>query len=177
MIALFTTGLETPTRRLVLSVSLLARWAPLHACLRREAPLRLWIVLHGPLCYPLPLPATRCLTNNKGSDAETYCCFGWLCVAAAGSALRPAQDSQQERKPAAAAAAFFLASPAPCRCRLPPQVSFIAVGTIMASLGEVNLSLVGLFIMFLSETFEALRLVMTQMLLTGLKFHPSEARV
>lgn len=47
----------------------------------------------------------------------------------------------------------------------------------MASLGEVNLSLVGLFIMFLSETFEALRLVMTQMLLTGLKFHPSEARV
>lgn len=53
------------------------------------------------------------------------------------------------------------------------SVSFIAFGTGMASFGEVNLSAVGLMIMMSSELFESLRLVMTQLLLTGLKFHPS----
>lgn len=54
------------------------------------------------------------------------------------------------------------------------SVCMIAVGTAIASAGVVNLNYVGLLIMFLSESFEATRLVMTQVLLTGLKFHPIE---
>ena len=53
-------------------------------------------------------------------------------------------------------------------------VVFIAIGTAVASYGEINLSVLGVVFMLLSETFEATRLVMTQVLLVGLKFHPSE---
>lgn len=45
---------------------------------------------------------------------------------------------------------------------------------LQASVGELNLSWMGIWIMFLSEACEAIRLVMTQVLLVGLKFHPSE---
>jgi hypothetical protein len=58
--------------------------------------------------------------------------------------------------------------------RLILSVSFIALGTAIASAGEVNLSWTGVAIMLLSELFESVRLVMTQLLLTGLRFHPSE---
>ena len=58
--------------------------------------------------------------------------------------------------------------------RLILAVLLIAVGTAIASYGEVNLSWVGVACMMASETFEATRLVMTQILLVGLKFHPSE---
>lgn len=60
--------------------------------------------------------------------------------------------------------------------RLVASVSFIALGTALASAGEVNLNVAGVVIMMLSECFESIRLVMTQLLLTGLRFHPSEHR-
>lgn len=59
--------------------------------------------------------------------------------------------------------------------RLISSVVLIAVGTAIASYGEINLSLIGVIFMLLSESFEAIRLVMTQVLLVGLKFHPSES--
>ena len=58
--------------------------------------------------------------------------------------------------------------------RLILAVLLIAIGTAIASYGEVNLSWIGVACMMASETFEATRLVMTQILLVGLKFHPSK---
>ena len=58
--------------------------------------------------------------------------------------------------------------------RLISSVVLIGMGTAIASYGEFNLSVLGVIFMLLSESFEATRLVMTQILLVGLKFHPSE---
>ena len=59
--------------------------------------------------------------------------------------------------------------------RLISAVVLIAVGTAIASYGEINLSIIGVAFMFMSESFESTRLVMTQILLVGLKFHPSRS--
>ena len=69
--------------------------------------------------------------------------------------------------------ALFLAQMESPTARLISAVCVIAVGTAVASYGEVHLSALGVIFMFSSEAFEAIRLVMTQMLLVGLKLHPS----
>jgi hypothetical protein len=50
----------------------------------------------------------------------------------------------------------------------------IALGTALAAYGEVHNSVLGVVIMFCSEAFEAIRLVMTQLLLQGLRMGPFE---
>lgn len=72
--------------------------------------------------------------------------------------------------------ALFIAQLETPTARLVSSVLLIALGTAMASYGELNFSVIGVLFMFLSETFESIRLVMTQILLVGLKFHPSEPR-
>ena len=71
-------------------------------------------------------------------------------------------------------ALFFAGLEVPNK-RLISSVVLIALGTAIASYGEINLSILGVIFMLLSESFEATRLVMTQILLVGLKFHPSKA--
>ena len=68
--------------------------------------------------------------------------------------------------------ALFAAQMESPTARLIAAVCIIAVGTAIASYGEINLNALGLVFMFSSESFEAIRLVMTQMLLVGLKMHP-----
>lgn len=53
-------------------------------------------------------------------------------------------------------------------------VGLIAGGVAAASYGELNFSLVGVTIMFASELFESIRLVMLQILLQGYKFNAIE---
>lgn len=54
------------------------------------------------------------------------------------------------------------------------SVLVIAAGTALAAYGEVSFSALGVLIMFVSESAEAIRLVMTQYLLVGLKMGPFE---
>ncbi|KIY98630.1 hypothetical protein MNEG_9335, partial [Monoraphidium neglectum] len=54
------------------------------------------------------------------------------------------------------------------------SVLVIAAGTALAAYGEVNFNVLGVAIMFVSEAAEAVRLVMTQYLLVGLKMGPFE---
>ncbi|KAK9787492.1 hypothetical protein WJX73_004769 [Symbiochloris irregularis] len=70
--------------------------------------------------------------------------------------------------------ALFVAGLEAPTSRLIAAVFLIALGTAVASYGELQFSLVGVAFMFASESFEAIRLVMTQMLLVGLKLHPIE---
>lgn len=84
--------------------------------------------------------------------------------------------------PDPAAVTLLLPRPCCCRCTLMVvsvlqmvlSVLGIAGGTALAAYGEVHNSLLGLLIMFASEALEAIRLVMTQLLLTGHKMGPFE---
>ncbi|KFM26452.1 putative sugar phosphate/phosphate translocator [Auxenochlorella protothecoides] len=70
--------------------------------------------------------------------------------------------------------AMFLAGLETPTRRLVAAVAGIAVGTAVAAAGEVRLDVLGVAIMMLSEVFEAVRLVLTQRLLQGMRFHPIE---
>ena len=78
--------------------------------------------------------------------------------------------------PIATMLALFVAGLERPTSQLIMAILLIAVGTAIASYGEVNLNVVGVLCMLASESFEATRLVMTQILLVGLKFHPSESQ-
>jgi drug/metabolite transporter (DMT)-like permease len=56
-------------------------------------------------------------------------------------------------------------------------VVVICLGTAVASLGEVNFSLLGIALMLGAEFTEAIRLVLTQYLLKNLKFGIVEGQV
>lgn len=76
--------------------------------------------------------------------------------------------------PIATMLALFIAGLEVPGKRLILAILLIAAGTAIASYGEVNLNVVGVLCMLASEGFEATRLVMTQLLLVGLKFHPGK---
>ena len=59
-------------------------------------------------------------------------------------------------------------------CRLTASVCFIAIGAALASAGESRLNWIGVGIVALAESIEAVRLVMTQVLLAEVHFHPLE---
>lgn len=69
---------------------------------------------------------------------------------------------------------LFLARLEDPTSRMIASVLLTAGGTALAAYGEVNMSFVGIAFMMASETAESIRLVMTQWLLTGHKFHPIE---
>ena len=54
------------------------------------------------------------------------------------------------------------------------SVCIIAGGTAVAGYGEINISITGMLVQLISESSEALRLIMTQTVLQGLSFHPIE---
>jgi drug/metabolite transporter (DMT)-like permease len=70
---------------------------------------------------------------------------------------------------------LFLAGLETPTLRVILAVSVITAGTALASVGELNYSAIGVAIMLASNVFEAMRVVATQVLLTGEKFHPSES--
>jgi len=58
--------------------------------------------------------------------------------------------------------------------RVSLSVALICIATSIASIGEAHFNLIGLLVMFAAETCEATRLVLTQKLLTNLKFPAME---
>ena len=170
MIALFVAGLETPTRRLVASVSFIAVGTAL-ASAGRPGGTYTPAHTHARL---ITSSGSRSSSSGGGGGSTARGSNGRraLAAAAAGgdggssSDLAPVlvqacpEQPVPPREPP---------PPPPPPPPTPPQRP-------AAPAGEVNLSLPGMLIMFLSELFESIRLVMTQLLLTGLRFHPSESR-
>lgn len=75
--------------------------------------------------------------------------------------------------PVIAMACAFVAGLEVPHFKLVLSVLVIAGGVAAASFGAVDFSVMGIFIMFLSELTESIRLIMTQMLLQGYKFNAS----
>ncbi|GAB4823501.1 hypothetical protein N2152v2_010547 [Parachlorella kessleri] len=77
-------------------------------------------------------------------------------------------------QPAVTMLALFVARLETPSRRLILSVCLIAVGTGLTSAGEVNFNLLGVAMMLGSLCTDSSRLVMTQVLLQGFKFHPVE---
>ena len=75
-------------------------------------------------------------------------------------------------QPAVTMLALFVARLETPSRRLILSVCLIAVGTGLTSAGEVNFNLLGVAMMLGSLCTDSSRLVMTQVLLQGFKFHP-----
>lgn len=69
---------------------------------------------------------------------------------------------------------MFMAGMERVSMKLISAVMIISLGVAMASVGEVNMNLMGLGCMVFSMVAESARLVLTQQLLTGMEVHPLE---
>lgn len=153
---------------------------PLLARLARSAPLL--CTLQAPTWsfrppYPLQLcadPLCRLTVSHTSSTLYSGTPACKACLLPPGFTTQ-LSSRLQAFTPIVTMLVLFAAGLETLTVRLVTALALVTFGTALASLGEVNLSLVGIACMLASETFEAVRLVMTQILLVEHKFHPSES--
>ena len=141
--------------------------------------LTLCVIAMVPSCQKVQ--AGRCCTSRCCLLLPLLAFLGWHLLLVMCSILLhvSTHDSPPVLKaftPIVTMLVLFVAGLETLTLRLVTALALVTFGTALASLGEVNLSFVGIACMLASETFEAVRLVMTQILLVEHKFHPSESQ-